>query len=96
MKIVSFRFNLLLFRFVKKIKKKWGFTILVRGSLKFYKNQKFWRHLFVIQRIHIKLPWNRFQTKFGPDRLSRFDVYWIQTEKQIDKQIIYRLETSNF
>ena len=74
MKIVSFRFNLLLFRFVKKIKKKWGFTILVRGSLKFYKNQKFWRHLFVIC----------------------FDVYWIQTEKQIDKQIIYRLEASNF
>ena len=24
--------------------------------------------------------------KFGPDRFSRFDVYWIQTDKQTDKQ----------
>jgi len=24
--------------------------------------------------------------KFGPDRFSRFDVYWIQTNKQTDKQ----------
>ena len=25
-------------------------------------------------------------TKFGPDRFSRFDVYWIQTNKQTDTQ----------
>ena len=25
-------------------------------------------------------------TKFGPDRFCRFDVYWIQTNKQTDKQ----------
>ena len=24
--------------------------------------------------------------KFGPDRFSRFDVYWIQTSKQTDTQ----------
>ena len=30
-------------------------------------------------------------TKFGPDRVSRFDVYWIQTNKQTDKQRICRL-----
>ena len=25
-------------------------------------------------------------TKFGPDRFSRFDVYWIQTDRQTDRQ----------
>ena len=35
---------------------------------------------------------------FGPDRFSRFDVYWIQTNRQTDKQtdrqakFIYRCE----
>ena len=24
--------------------------------------------------------------KFGPDRFSRFDVYWIQTNKQTNRQ----------
>ena len=24
--------------------------------------------------------------KFGPDRFSRFDVYWIQTDRQTDRQ----------
>jgi len=28
-------------------------------------------------------------TKFGPDRFSRFDVYWIQTNKQTDKPNLY-------
>ena len=27
--------------------------------------------------------------KFGPDRFSRFDVYWIQTNKQTDKSNLY-------
>ena len=26
------------------------------------------------------------QKKIGPDRFSRFDVYWIQTNKQTNKQ----------
>ena len=25
-------------------------------------------------------------TKFGPDRFSRFDVYWIQIDRQTNKQ----------
>ena len=28
-------------------------------------------------------------TKFGPDRFSRFDVYWIQTDRQTDKPNLY-------
>ena len=24
--------------------------------------------------------------KFGPDRFSRFDVYWIQTDRHTDRQ----------
>jgi len=24
--------------------------------------------------------------KFGPDRFNRFDVYWIQTDRQTNKQ----------
>ena len=27
--------------------------------------------------------------KFGADRFSRFDVYWIQTNKQTDKPNLY-------
>ena len=27
--------------------------------------------------------------KFGPDRFSRFDVYWIQTNRQTDKANLY-------
>ena len=39
--------------------------------------------------------------KFGPDRFSRFDVYWIQTDRQTNKQtrrqakFIYRCNVSN-
>ena len=28
----------------------------------------------------------RSHTKFGPNRFSRFDVYWIQPDRQTDKQ----------
>ena len=28
--------------------------------------------------------------KFGPDRLGRFDVYWIQTNKQLQTSQIYK------
>ena len=31
----------------------------------------------------------RSHKKFGPDRLSRFNVDWIHTDKQTDKQSIY-------
>ena len=44
----------------------------------------------------INLPWDHMMShkKFGPDRFSRFDVYWIQTDKQTDRQakFIYRLQ----
>jgi len=30
----------------------------------------------------------RSYTKYGPDWFSRFDVYWIQTDRQADKQSI--------
>ena len=30
----------------------------------------------------------KFPTKFGPDRLSRLNVYRIQTDRQTDKQSI--------
>ena len=35
----------------------------------------------------INLPWGhvRSHKKFGPDRFSRFGVYWIQTSKQTSK-----------
>jgi len=31
----------------------------------------------------------RSHTKFGQDRFSRFDVYWIQTNRQTDKLNLY-------
>ena len=37
--------------------------------------------------------------KFGPDRLGRFDVYWIQTNRQTDKPNLYidrRYQQKNF
>jgi len=40
----------------------------------------------------INLPWGRVRshTKFGPDRFSRFDVYWIQTNIHPDKLNLYK------
>ena len=48
----------------------------------------------------INLSWGHVMShkKFGPDRFSRFDVYWIQTDGQTDRQtdrqakFIYRFE----
>ena len=45
----------------------------------------------------MNLPWGRVrsQEKFGPDRFSGFDNYWIQKKKnQTLKQSIY-IEVSN-
>ena len=46
--------------------------------------------IFTIHKV-INLPWGhvRSHTKFGLDGLFRFDVYWIQTNKQTDKQSIH-------
>ena len=63
------------------------FIVFFRG---FKKNEnlqdKFFRFL-----LSINLFWDhvRSHRKFGPDRFSRFDVYWLKTNKQIDKQSIY-------
>ena len=42
----------------------------------------------------ISLPWGHVMPhpKFGPDQFSRFDVYWIQTNRQTPGQakVIYR------
>ena len=48
----------------------------------------------------INLPWDHVMShkKFGPDRFSRFDVYWIQTNRQTDRQakFIYRFRVCSF
>ena len=52
-----------------------------------------WRKIFENLIIHKpSLDHVMSHTKFGPDRFSRFDVYWIQTKKQTDRQakFIYR------
>ena len=38
------------------------------------------------------LPWVMWgpSKKFGPDRFSRLDVYWMQTDKQTDEQSIHK------
>ena len=33
--------------------------------------------------------------KFGPDRFSRFDVYWIQTNKQTNRQTDTKTDKPN-
>ena len=39
-------------------------------------------------RSSIKLSWGhvRSHAKFGPDRFSRLDEYWTQTDRQSDRQ----------
>ena len=42
-------------------------------------------------RSYINLSWGhvRPHIKFGPDWVSRLDVYWLQTNKQKDRQVKY-------
>jgi len=56
---------------------------IFRGFLKFQK-PNFVRGKFLKIRSSINLSWGqeRSHNKFGPDRFSRFDVYWIQTDRQ--------------
>ena len=44
---------------------------------------------FLKIRSSINLPWcnMRSQNKFEPDRCSRFDVYWTQTNRQTLRQV---------
>ena len=52
---------------------------------------KFEKSKFLEIRSSVNLPWGhaRSRNKFGPDRFSRVDVYWIQTNKQTSKVYIY-------
>ena len=61
-------------------------------NLKFFTKLKtFKTHFFLIFIIHKQLPCGHVMShkNFGPDRLSRFDVYWTQTNRQA--KFIYRL-----
>ena len=50
---------------------------------KFFKINNFLTHIFVILSIQtLPLGHVRSHTKIRPDRLTRFDVYWIQSDKQ--------------
>jgi len=53
----------------------------------FYKLKTFKTH-FLKFLSFINLPCGHVMShkKFGPDRFSRFDVYWIQTNRQTDRQ----------
>ena len=53
-------------------------------DIKIFKNIKTFKHKFFKFWQFINLPWGdvRSHTKFGPDRFCRFDVYWIQTDRQ--------------
>ena len=50
----------------------------------------FWRPLFEIPSITFPGGHVRPRIKLGPDRFSRFDAYWIQTNRQTRKVYIYR------
>ena len=60
-----------------------GFPFFFVDFQNFTKIEECWRQLFVILSIHKpSLGHVRFHTKSGPNRFSRFDVYWIQTDRQ--------------
>jgi len=72
-----------------KTKKFADFIIFFRAFSKFFKNKKLLTQIFKILIIHKpSLGSREVPQKFGPDRFSRFDVYWIQTNRQA--KFIYR------
>ena len=58
------------------------FIIFFRAFSKFYKNKKTFKYKFWKFWSFINLPWChvRSHTKFGPDRFSGFNFYWIQAK----------------
>ena len=64
-----------------------GFTSFFVDFQNFTKFKLFWRLLFVILSTSINFPWSHVGShiKLGPDRYSRFNVYWIQPVRQTDK-----------
>ena len=79
MKIEKFIGNRILFaEFIKKIRR-------FLKNFKFY-NKKTYKQFFLILTIYKPSLRSRdFHQKFGPDRFSRFDVYWVQTNIQTPK-----------
>ena len=69
-----------------KNKKCCGFSKKNSWIFKIFKNRILMGGKFLKILSFINLPWAYVmsQKKFGPDRFSRFDVYWIQTNKQTD------------
>ena len=67
-----------------------------------FQKSNFDRGKFLKILSFINFPWDHMMShkKFGPDRFSRFDVYWIQTDKQTNKQTsqiyIQRWKCTNF
>ena len=57
--------------------------------------QNWWKSSFVGGKFFkfnfTNLPWGqvRSKTKFGPVLFSRFDIYWLQTNRQSDKHSVY-------
>ena len=74
----------------QKLTKKFAFlNNKFRGSSKFNENRICWRLIFETLIILKPSLGSCEVPKFWSDQLSRFDVYWIQTNKQTDKQSIY-------
>ena len=74
------------------------FIKIISWILKIFKNRILLEANF--SKLSINLPWGhvRSHKKCWPDRFNSFDVYWIQTDRQTNKQtdrqakFIYRLE----
>ena len=77
---------------LKQRRKKFRRFVQINSRIfKIFKNYtkiKTFKHKFLKFLSFINLPWAYVMShkKFGPYRFSRFDVYWIQTNKQTDRQ----------
>ena len=67
-----------------KTKNRW-FYHKFRGFSKLSKIEFCYEQIFENSIIHKPSVWSQ---KFGPDRFSHFDFYWIQTNKQTSKVIL--------
>ena len=72
---------------VKQEQKKFADLILKnRGFSKLNGNRILLEAIYYFDHPNLPLVYVRSHTKFGPDWFSRFDVYWIQTNIQTNKQ----------